>query len=1368
MSASSTTLVSYQQLATIDYLDKKTNGNKVKTDGLQNQTAISALNEQFAAVDIVRSDRIWADSTKLTNGPSVSAPALARTKIQCIDIHNRTGVDVINDLIGRSWKAPVDNWIPPDFHPNFTLVIFRGTSGSTPTLTIDSSAYPWSFDYGSGILTFLGNVPPYLASGAEVLYISGYTYTGIIGTSAVSDTFTAPSLIGSNVVIGSLSFSNERGYIDCTFTSFCNLKNIDVMSVSANSTNGWINMTQTSLSNLNTLRGNTADITKLTGFTNGGVINVDNTTLSNVGNILVNQDLRTNSVRPISANTISFNGADVTSVKTLYVSDSINIAGELTVTNIATSNTNQLVINNDGLGTAFVVNQAASFANTNVAEFRLRSNAVAFINGAGQAAFGAFGPVTPSTLPTESLVYIENPSASNQSAIHIKQNNSNYAIATFKGVNQDVVITAGGRIGIGSVLPAARINAVSDGTTDFVRLQTSTNSNAFVVDATGRIGVLRPYDSAYAVNVNGTINTDSIITSNISSHSSVINVSTSSLSNVNKLYANQSRLTTLGTSNAPAYTFESDDNTGLYSPGGDSLAVTTAGFERLRVTSDGRVGINTTTPYVQFQVDGTDALRIPVGTTLQRPQSSNALPGSIRYNSQLSSFEGFGPGNDWGSLGGVKDVAGTTFVSAEETPGNNDCNIRFVTAGVESMRVAANRNVGIGTTIAPYRLTVNGETSAPVLYTSNLSTLSPSSNIDVSQKTLSNINTVIATTADITYLTSRSNFTIDASNMKLSNMKEVDTTSIRATRSDGLINMNTTSLSNLTSVITADLRVSTLRATLANGQIDVQNSTLCNVNGIYTCNLVSHTGVINVNASTLSNVAATYTDKVYTPSIESLTDQLSLNWARVIDVDSLVVRSNISILMTGTNTISNLPTDVVRLDALTGKILDAYISSNIVRIMNNGQINPALIPNLSSADRASFVKSMDKVGIGLRNPAQKLHVYGNQAITGGRLGIGTTVPLSSIHVYDDNASIGAESIRIQSVGSTDMVGIYGACNYPVMFVGSTCNIGIRTNTPAYPLDVVGKGRITTVRTSALESDSGTINCSCNILSNVFKTDIQQATIRDLTVTDNLYVPQNITTTTSTVLNLTSSTINTSTLTSGSSHIDVTSALNVTGYDESLYTGSNQAVRIGIAVSEYILTKATLTVSDQRTKTDIVDTVPQKDLDALLSIPVKTFKYKTQQQATVEPTVGFLAQDIEKVAPYAVKTIKAPVPSVLVYAERVSAVAIRLQQYAAGNIKPNDTLKLVIEGEDATVTVQSVSSDINDTTVTFAETLPAGETIYVYGHVVDDFKVIESERLLPMVFNSVKQLHSKLASQQNTIESLMDRLHALENRMLYNV
>jgi hypothetical protein len=75
-------------------------------------------------------------------------------------------------------------------------------------------------------------------------------------------------------------------------------------------------------------------------------------------------------------------------------------------------------------------------------------------------------------------------------------------------------------------------------------------------------------------------------------------------------------------------------------------------------------------------------LTIPVGNTNQRPGSASL--GMIRYNTTISSFEGFGAGAAWSSLGGVKSVDGYAYISAEASAGAGDDVLRFYSGSTGS------------------------------------------------------------------------------------------------------------------------------------------------------------------------------------------------------------------------------------------------------------------------------------------------------------------------------------------------------------------------------------------------------------------------------------------------------------------------------------------------------------------------------------------------------------------------------------------------------------------------------------------------------------------------------------------------------------
>jgi len=60
--------------------------------------------------------------------------------------------------------------------------------------------------------------------------------------------------------------------------------------------------------------------------------------------------------------------------------------------------------------------------------------------------------------------------------------------------------------------------------------------------------------------------------------------------------SNEINIGTTGSATDPSIMWEGDENTGIYHPAADTLSFTTAGSERVRITSGGKVGIGTASP----------------------------------------------------------------------------------------------------------------------------------------------------------------------------------------------------------------------------------------------------------------------------------------------------------------------------------------------------------------------------------------------------------------------------------------------------------------------------------------------------------------------------------------------------------------------------------------------------------------------------------------------------------------------------------------------------------------------------------------------------------------------------------------------------
>ena len=105
---------------------------------------------------------------------------------------------------------------------------------------------------------------------------------------------------------------------------------------------------------------------------------------------------------------------------------------------------------------------------------------------------------------------------------------------------------------------------------------------------------------------------------------------------------------------------------------------------------------------------GTSHWTLPAGTSAQRPASPAV--GMVRYNSSISSFEGYSSGA-WSSLGGVSSVDKLTYIRAETSANASNGELEFFVedvAGTGSTKAMGITNAGV--TISG-NLTVDGTTT---------------------------------------------------------------------------------------------------------------------------------------------------------------------------------------------------------------------------------------------------------------------------------------------------------------------------------------------------------------------------------------------------------------------------------------------------------------------------------------------------------------------------------------------------------------------------------------------------------------------------------------------------------------------------------
>jgi hypothetical protein len=182
-----------------------------------------------------------------------------------------------------------------------------------------------------------------------------------------------------------------------------------------------------------------------------------------------------------------------------------------------------------------------------------------------------------------------------------------------------------------------------------------------------------------------------------------------------------------GTVSAPAITTSGDTNTGIFFPSADTIAFTEGGAEAMRITSDKRLGIKTTTPETELDISSgatTGGTKRYITLT-----SLNGSSSEIGYADIGVTFNQNSAGNESGGMNFRCFHDGTIRDRYLFGAGSGDGHIWYTGASTERMRITSGGELCVGVSVAlgPAMINSYSTTSGTACF-SNLNSAGAGSN----------------------------------------------------------------------------------------------------------------------------------------------------------------------------------------------------------------------------------------------------------------------------------------------------------------------------------------------------------------------------------------------------------------------------------------------------------------------------------------------------------------------------------------------------------------------------------------------------------------------------------------------------------------
>ena len=189
----------------VDLLFKKLQG-VAKT---ANSSVKSASNESIASPAFLRGDIVWVESNQIGNtAQAIAGISTAYRNGSAVECVADTTVPPIGG-IRPTWLTNETYWIPQEFGATWLPKVFVGPSAAANIEATGTQIFSagiggvgeYYFDTQAGVLNFIGETIPTVLTAGNVVYVAGYQYSGLLGTTTLPSNTTIGNLVIANTTI---------------------------------------------------------------------------------------------------------------------------------------------------------------------------------------------------------------------------------------------------------------------------------------------------------------------------------------------------------------------------------------------------------------------------------------------------------------------------------------------------------------------------------------------------------------------------------------------------------------------------------------------------------------------------------------------------------------------------------------------------------------------------------------------------------------------------------------------------------------------------------------------------------------------------------------------------------------------------------------------------------------------------------------------------------------------------------------------------------------------------------------------------------------------------------------------------------------